>query len=226
MKKLLLILVVISLLVIGCDSGVSQEEYDEAIAQQELADAKAQELQEELDKSQEDNEALQTRYDNVVSLLGDANDKIERLENELKGSTKPLTVHYIDVGQGDAIFIDVDDTEVLIDGGDGKTSIAEYLSEYVDGALEVMVATHPHADHIGGLVEVLDSYGVNEIWHNGENYTSQTYSEFVDSMESEGATIREARLGDIFQVGALVFTVLNPSNMTDNTNNNSMGVFT
>ena len=89
MKRLLLILAIISLLVVGCDSGVSQEEYDEVVAQRELADAKAQELQQELDKSQEDNEALQTRYDNVVNSLSEANERIDSLESELDSLKNP-----------------------------------------------------------------------------------------------------------------------------------------
>ena len=74
-----------------------------------------------------------------------------------------LHVHFIDVGQGDSILIDYGDTEVLIDGGGRSPSVVSYLSGYVDGAIEVMVATHPHADHIGGLIKVLDNYEVNEI---------------------------------------------------------------
>ena len=57
-----------------------------------------------------------------------------------------LTVHFIDVGQGDAILIDLQETEIIIDGGGRSPGVTEYLNEYVDGPLEVMVATHrPYA---------------------------------------------------------------------------------
>ena len=49
--------------------------------------------------------------------------------------------------------VDYGDIEILIDGGGRSPGIIMYLSNYVDGAIEVMVATHPHADHIGGLME-------------------------------------------------------------------------
>jgi hypothetical protein len=52
-----------------------------------------------------------------------------------------LTVHFIDVGQGDSILIDLGDIEVLIDGGGKTPGVTEYLNNYVDGALEVMIAT-------------------------------------------------------------------------------------
>ena len=68
-----------------------------------------------------------------------------------------LKVHFIDVGQGDSILIDLGRTEILIDGGGKSPGVVSYLQSYVDGAIEVMVATHPHADHIGGLIEVLEA---------------------------------------------------------------------
>ena len=65
-----------------------------------------------------------------------------------------LKVHFIDVGQGDSILLDLGATEILIDGGDKSPGAVAYLSDYVDGTLEAVVATHPHADHIGGLIAV------------------------------------------------------------------------
>jgi len=93
-----------------------------------------------------------------------------------------LTVHFVDVGQGDAILIDLHDIEVLIDGGGRSPGVVSYLNNYVNGALEVMIATRPHADHIGGLIDVLAAFRVDEIWHNGETSTSQTYSDFINAI--------------------------------------------
>jgi len=62
-----------------------------------------------------------------------------------------LTVHFIDVGQGDAILVDLGDTEVLIDGGDRSPGVTSYLENYVNGSLEVMIATHPHVAPLWGL---------------------------------------------------------------------------
>ncbi len=133
-----------------------------------------------------------------------------------------MQVHFIDIGQGDAILIDLAETEVLIDGGGRSPGVVEYLSDYVDGAIELMVATHPHADHIGGLIEVLEEFEVAEIWHNGDDSESKTYSDFMDGVEAEGAEVLEARLGDSIEAGELSFTVLSPASLTDDTNNNSI----
>ncbi len=133
-----------------------------------------------------------------------------------------LKVHFIDVGQGDSILIDYGETEILIDGGDKSSGIEKYLTSYVDGAIEVMVATHPHADHIGGLIGVLADFEVQEIWHNGDTSTSKTYSQFMSAVNSEGAEVYEARRGNTIEVGDLVFNVLHPVNLGGTTNNNSI----
>lgn len=91
-------------------------------------------------------------------------------------SNSSLNVYFIDVGQGDSILIDQGQTEVLIDGGSQSPGVTDFLRNYVDGDLEVMVATHPHADHIGGLIAVLDTFKVDQIWYNGDTSTSATYN--------------------------------------------------
>jgi beta-lactamase superfamily II metal-dependent hydrolase len=142
---------------------------------------------------------------------------------EEPGVSTSLSVHFIDVGQGDSILIDIGETEVLIDGGEKGSGAANYISAYVDGALEAMIATHPHTDHIGGLPAVLAAFEVKEVWLNGDTSTSQTFTDFMASVNAENATIYEAERGDSIQVGALTFSVLNPEKpLTMSTNNNSI----
>lgn len=134
-----------------------------------------------------------------------------------------LKVHYIDVGQGDSILVDLGETEVLIDGGDRSPGVVNYLSSYVDGVLEIMVATHAHADHIGGLIDVLAKYQVNDIWLNGDTATSATFATFMNSVNAEGATVHQAERGNIIQAGILEFNVLNPAiPLYSDANNNSI----
>jgi beta-lactamase superfamily II metal-dependent hydrolase len=133
-----------------------------------------------------------------------------------------LKVHFIDVGQGDSILIDFGDTEMLIDGGDKSPGVVTYLSDYVDGALEAMVATHPHADHIGGLIAVLNTFEVEEIWHNGDSSTSKTYAEFTAAIQAEDAVVNIGKRGDKINVGESSFLILNPATLDGTTNNNSL----
>ena len=125
-------------------------------------------------------------------------------------SSQNLTVHFIDVGQGDAILLDIGTTEVLIDGGERNRGAAEYIRPYVDGPLDVMVATHSHTDHIGGLIDVLSRYKVDSVWLNGENATTATFKTFMNAVNFEGAGVRHVQRGDTIRAGNLTFVVLNP----------------
>ena len=137
--------------------------------------------------------------------------------------TGNLQVHFIDVGQGDAILIDYGTTEVLIDAGEKTPGVTDYLKKYVDGHLEAIVATHPHADHIGGLIAVLDEYTVDAVWTSGDAATSKTYTDFMNRSIAEGARVSVARRGDVITAGALTFNVLNPpSSLFDDVNDNSI----
>ena len=142
---------------------------------------------------------------------------IEELESEGE-----LKVHFSDVGQGDSILIDFGDIEVLIDGGGKSPGVVSYIDDYIDGVLEVIVATHPHADHIGGLIDVLAAFEVQGIWLNGDTSTSETYSQFMSAVNSEGAQVHEARRGDTIEVSDLAFNVLHPASLDDTINNNSI----
>lgn len=134
-----------------------------------------------------------------------------------------LNVHFIDVGQGDSILIDLGQTEILIDGGEQSSSVVNYLKNYVDGSLEVMVATHPHTDHIGGLIAVLASFNVHDIWLNGDTSSSATYNKFMSAVNAEGAAIHTAKRGDCIEAGDLTLDVLNPTQpFLGSTNNRSV----
>src|SRR5512137_26293 len=76
-----------------------------------------------------------------------------------------LTVHFIDVGQGDSELIQFNGKNVLIDAGDqdaGQT-VESYLSSHGVSRLDLVVATHPHSDHIGGMLAVLNDFPVGQV---------------------------------------------------------------
>ena len=134
-----------------------------------------------------------------------------------------LQVHYIAVGQGDCILLNLGETEVLIDGGNRSSGIISYLQKCIDGPLEAMIATHPHSDHIGGLISVLDAFKVERIWLSGDTSTSETYSDFINRVKAECPEVRVARRGDTIVAGDLTLKVLNPVEpLTQDTNNNSI----
>ena len=99
----------------------------------------------------------------------------------------PVRVHFIDVGQGDATLIDCGAAEVLIDGGNSGAgaAVAGYLRPYVDGKLDWLIATHPDADHIGGLDDVLEAYEVGEIIDSGYQASTLAYRDYITAARSE-----------------------------------------
>jgi len=123
-----------------------------------------------------------------------------------------VTVHYIDVGQGDAIFIDTPNRDVLMDGGPAlaASTVLDYLSSLNITRIHLMVATHVHEDHIGGLVAVLNSaMNVDEILINNQTYTSSTYTNFMILAQSH--TITVAQRGQTFILTETAnLTVFNP----------------
>lgn len=109
-----------------------------------------------------------------------------------------IKVHYIDVGQGDAIYIKMPSGEdVIIDGGNkGKgDAIVAYLKKQKVDDIEVLISTHPDADHIGGLDEILDAYRVENVYAPKVKHTTQAYKDFLQAVKREGKTIKTAQAG-------------------------------
>lgn len=155
-----------------------------------------------------------------------------KLEPTVTSTTDKLKVHFIKTTKMcDAILIDLGESEILIDGGFPNSGVAEYIEDYVDGSLEAMVATHPHPDHIGGLVKVLKTFHVNEIWVNGDDLKMspelirsspmpETFSKFVklnqiftSLVNKQEASVHVARRGQTIDIGILSFFVLHPDTL-------------
>jgi len=81
-----------------------------------------------------------------------------------------LLVHFIDVGQGDSELVQFNGTNILIDGGTQEMGpvVESYLREHGVSSLDLVVATHPHEDHIGGLLAVLNDFPVGQVLDSGQ----------------------------------------------------------
>jgi len=146
------------------------------------------------------------------------------IETTIPRSTEPLVIHFINVGQGDAILIvSPEGLTALIDGGSTNTGVMAYLWGQGVGRIDLIVATHPHEDHIGGLIQVLEAIPVARVVTNGQPHTTVTYEHFLDAILSSQSEYYEVRRGDTVALGELTFSVLNPGgNLGDDLNENSI----
>ncbi len=146
-----------------------------------------------------------------------------------KAESDTLKVDFLDVGQGDSEYIKTPSgKDILIDGGPDN-SVLNQLGEvmaYSDHEIDLIILSHPHADHITGLVEVLKRYKVDEVWETGIAYPSATYDEFHRLVTADKIPDKKIKAGDSEDFGGVKITVLYPlsdlENKTiDNLNNSS-----
>lgn len=118
---------------------------------------------------------------------------------------RQLRVSFLDIGQGDAIFIDAPSgRQVLIDGGPADGGILRRLPGVIpwyDRSIDVIIPTHPDADHIAGLIGVMSRYQVSYIVHSDVAGDTATAQELVASMHREGAKDVAAQRGQIIDLG-------------------------
>lgn len=133
-----------------------------------------------------------------------------------------LDVHFIDIGQGDAILITYKEYELLIDGGPG-TDFSEYLCRHVCGAIDHVVATHMDKDHILGLVDVFLNFEVSNLWTNGDTETTDAYYAFRDAYLNEpDCEIKIASRGGLIMLGDISVRILHPVALVADKNSNSI----
>jgi len=126
-----------------------------------------------------------------------------------------LHVSFLDVGQGDAILIQTPNgQDILIDGGPDPQKINLELSKklpFWDRTIDLVVCTQPQADHVTGLVEVLQRYKVNQVLEPGVSYNSSIYQEWCNLVENKGIEYNIARAGHEIDLGSgIKMEVLNP----------------
>lgn len=131
---------------------------------------------------------------------------------------KPLQVVFLDVGQGDSILIQKGTKQILIDGGpSGKTELVElgkYLP-YFDREIEVVIATHPDRDHIGGLVDVARNFKIGKVIATGAEKETAVFKEWKDILEYNRIETLEALRGDEITFGDAKMQIIFPGSSVD-----------
>jgi competence protein ComEC len=134
-----------------------------------------------------------------------------------------LEVHFIDVGQGDSTLIITPDGDVaLIDGGLDNGMALEYLDSLNINTIDVIIATHPHQDHIAGLIDIMAEFEVGGVWQPGSIHTTNTFRRFLETIEQEQIPFYEVGTGDTIPIGNLEFEVLSGASDANELNNTSL----
>ncbi len=139
-------------------------------------------------------------------------------------STQKIFVHFIDVGQADAIYISLpDDQDILIDAGnraDGSTVVRYLRNQGVDD-IELLIATHPHEDHIGGIPDVLNMFEIENIIDSGYPANTAAFNTYFTSVQAEGAKYAQAAYQS-FNYGNATLKILTGHEYWEEVNNYSV----
>lgn len=139
---------------------------------------------------------------------------------------REMQVHFIDVGQGDSMLIETPNGKtVLIDGGVPKSGkkLEKYLKNEGVTTIDLMVATHPDIDHIGGLIRVLKKFEVEKVLDSGKLYTTNTYFNFIKQINKRNIPVKVASEDGKVRIDpSLSIEVLNAHNMLKTNNQSSI----
>lgn len=151
------------------------------------------------------------------------------LERNDLSSSDLFTVHYIDAGQADATLFHLNDDGkeyvILYDAGDWKrTEVIDYLHDNGIKHIDVIIISHPHADHIGQLKPILEQFQVEEVWMSGNQIETDLYLSTMETVLSSDVTYSEPDVGDQFDIGPIKIEVLHPDSLTGDLNDDSLSI--
>ena len=115
-----------------------------------------------------------------------------------------LTVNFLDVGQGDSEFIQLPNGKcMLIDAGISENSgrIVAKIKELGYEKIDYLIATHPHADHIGGMKKIVENFDIGEIYMPRASTNTKTFENLLQAISDKGLSINTAKAGKVILNG-------------------------
>lgn len=123
-----------------------------------------------------------------------------------------LSVHFIDVGQGDCTLLQSGDCFMLIDAGEKE--YGDYVCAYIESlgtdTLDYVIATHPHADHCGGLTQVINTFECKNFITTETDQQTDTWINVLLAVDKNNVNYIDAVVGDTYTLGQAVFEILGP----------------
>lgn len=139
-----------------------------------------------------------------------------------------MKMHFINVGQGDSMLIQTPkEKNILIDGGppDARKKVVSYLKKHDVRQIDLLIATHPDIDHIGGLPYVLKKIKTKQILDSGKLYNTKTYLNYMDEVSKQSIPIRVAKENEKLHIDpSIQIQVLNTYKKPKNNNQSSIAL--
>ena len=139
-------------------------------------------------------------------------------------NTNTLDITYLDVGQADAILIQNEGHNMLIDAGNNEDGplLVQYFKEQNMTKFDYLIATHPHEDHIGGMDDIIKNFDIEKIYMPNVTTTTKTFLDVLNAMEEKIMTFDVPNIGQNFALGHTLFQVMYTGSDKKNLNNSSI----
>lgn len=203
MKKTLIIFLSLLILTLaGCSAPANQPQ----------SDISSKELHAPSNTQEDEANTTETAQETAGTTETAQETEKENPELEKPDPVGQLKAHFIDVGQGDSILIQTPTQNILIDGGDRDygSTVVSYIKNQGVSELNLVIGTHAHSDHIGGLIEVFKNIPVKEVIDPGVVHTSKTFEDYLTLIDQKDIKFTEGRAGMTRDIGGAKMQILHP----------------
>ena len=137
-----------------------------------------------------------------------------------------MQVHFLDVGQGLSILVQLGDEVLIYDGGERHASsfVVSYLEDLGITEIDYMISSHYDSDHVSGLIGCLNTFDVKNVIGSNYVHSSSLYTSFMDAVKEEGLKMQYPKVGTKYAFGDAVITILAPKEIGKDSNANSVAI--
>ena len=226
-KQNWLVSVILLVVVILAGMGVcGEEEPEDQTAIEATADENASENTEVLDteNSNTENESDVPETEKLQDGMVESTE-VDDIDSTAVVDGK-MAVHFLDVGQGLAIFVQCDGMNLIYDGGDKSTSseVVAYLKNMGVETIDYLISSHYDSDHVSGLIGCLNAFDVKNVIGSNYVHSSSLYTSFMDAVKEEGLKMQYPKVGTKYAFGDAVITILAPKEIGKDSNANSVAI--